>query len=153
MNVLNTIIIATFSWIIMAPLLHADYIFYGIVSIVTVTIICIKLGITATKTTCSVLHPRLIIYLFRLIYEVIKSAISTTVIILTSRNSSLGHFVRVSTNQTDPHKLTLLAHSITITPGTITVGEGDGYLVIHCLTRFMAPVREEHDFEKLINKI
>ena len=47
----------------------------------------------------------------------------------------------------------LLANSITLTPGTITVSMEDGEYTIHCLDTSLSEGLENSDFEKALMKL
>ena len=46
----------------------------------------------------------------------------------------------------------ILANSITLTPGTLTINLDDNYLLIHCLEKESALALSNSEFEKLIKK-
>ena len=47
----------------------------------------------------------------------------------------------------------ILANSITLTPGTITVHVRDDLFMVHCLDRELAEVLEDSEFEKRLEKM
>ncbi len=75
----------------------------------------------------------LIIYLFILLYSEIKSHIDTASRIITGNINPA--IIKITTHQTTDFTKTLVANSITLTPGTLTVKIGKNHkdLYIHCL--------------------
>ena len=47
----------------------------------------------------------------------------------------------------------MLANSITLTPGTITVSLTDQELLVHCLDKSLAEGMEDSEFVKLLEKL
>ena len=75
----------------------------------------------------------LIIYLFILLYSEIKSHIDTASRIITGNINPA--IIKITTDQTTDFTKTLVANSITLTPGTLTVKIDKNHkdLYIHCL--------------------
>ncbi len=76
---------------------------------------------------------RIIGYFVWLLKEIIASALSMTRLILQFRITINPQVSRITTQQKNNLTNTILAHSITLTPGTITVKVGDQFLV-HSIT-------------------
>lgn len=92
-------------------------------------------------------------YLLLLIREIIKANLAIIPMILTLEEEVEPVIVKFHTDlKTDFTKM-LLANSITLTPGTITVDlEGSEY-TIHCLDTTLAEGLEGSDFEKVLKKL
>ena len=92
-------------------------------------------------------------YLFVLLKEIFVANFHVIAIILIKRIPIHPSMTQVRINlRTDVAK-TILANSITLTPGTITVKvEGDVFTV-HCLSREMIEGIEESRFVKLLQKM
>ena len=91
-------------------------------------------------------------YLFVLMNEIRKANVQTIQMILTKKEVK-PKLVNFTTDlQTEKGKV-ILANSITLTPGTITVSlEGSEYLV-HCLDESMAPGMDKSVFVELISDL
>lgn len=92
-------------------------------------------------------------YIGALIVEIVKANIQVMHLTLTDREIVepviVEHRTRLRTNL----GRVILANSITLTPGTITVSlEGDR-LVIHCLDKAMAEGMDDLVFERLLEKM
>lgn len=92
-------------------------------------------------------------YIWVLIIEIIKANVQVMHLVMTDREVAepiiVGYKTRLRTNL----GRVILANSITLTPGTITVSlEGDE-LVVHCLDKTMAEGMEDLIFERLLEKM
>ena len=94
-----------------------------------------------------------IAYAVLLVKEIVKANLAIIPKILTVEEEMEPVIVKFKTNlKTDFTKM-LLANSITLTPGTITVAlENDEY-TIHCLDVSLAEGLENSDFEKTLMKL
>lgn len=92
-------------------------------------------------------------YVFVLIKEIIKANFAVIKMILSSRYVLEPAIVRFKTSlKTTPARI-LLANSITLTPGTITVSlEGDEY-VVHCLDKELAKGINDSLFVTLLERL
>lgn len=92
-------------------------------------------------------------YVFILIKEIIKANYAVIKMILSSRYVLEPVVVRFKTDlKTTPARI-LLANSITLTPGTITVSlEGDEY-VVHCLDKELAKGINSSLFVTLLKRL
>ena len=61
--------------------------------------------------------------------------------------------VHVHTNLKTETARVILANSITLTPGTITVSLTDDDLLVHCLDKSLAEGMENSSFVKLLEKM
>ena len=92
-------------------------------------------------------------YVVTLIYEIIKANAKVIFYIMTSKYEVEPKLVRFRTDLKQTGSRVVLANSITLTPGTITVSlEGNEYLV-HCLDKEMAEGMEDSTFVKQLRKI
>ncbi len=92
-------------------------------------------------------------YVYVLIKEIIKANYAVIKMIMSSRYEMEPTVVRFKTNlKTTPARI-LLANSITLTPGTITISlEGDEYIV-HCLDRELAKGMNNSLFVTLLERL
>lgn len=92
-------------------------------------------------------------YVIILIIEIIKANIAVIHMIVTQREVVEPVIVRFRTSLRTETARVILANSITLTPGTITVSlEGDEYEV-HCLDKSLAEGIEDSMFVKLLEKM
>lgn len=89
-------------------------------------------------------------YVLLLIREIVKANLAVCRLILTRKEVAEPVIVKIHTNlKTDTAKV-MLANSITLTPGTITVSLADQELLVHCLDKTLAEGMEDSDFVKLL---
>lgn len=96
---------------------------------------------------------RLARYIVTLICEIVKANAKVIFYIMTSKYEVEPKLVRFRTDLKQAGSRAVLANSITLTPGTITVSlEGSEYLV-HCLDKEMAEGMEDSAFVRQLKKI
>ena len=92
-----------------------------------------KMDLFLGKRIFQILH-----YVFVLVREIIKANFEVIRMITSSRYEIEPAVVRFKTDLKTPFTRVLLANSITLTPGTVTVSlENDEY-VVHCLDKSLA---------------
>lgn len=89
-------------------------------------------------------------YVFILVTEIIKANFAVIKMIMSSRYEIEPAVVRFKTNlRTAPARI-LLANSITLTPGTITVSLEDNEYVVHCLDKSLGEGIDRSIFVRLL---
>lgn len=97
--------------------------------------------------------PLLLQYILTLVWEILKANLAVFRLIYTAEyelEPAIVHF------QTDLHSTfarVLLANSITLTPGTITVSLQENHYMVHCLDKELAEGISSSVFVKLLKKI
>ncbi len=92
-------------------------------------------------------------YLIVLVKEIIKSNITVVQMVLSRNEIPEPVIVKFRTNLKSDTARVILANSITLTPGTITVSlEGDE-LTVHCLDKSLAEGMEDSVFVKMLEKM
>ena len=92
-------------------------------------------------------------YVFVLITEIIKANFAVIRMIMSSRYEIEPAIVRFKTDlKTTPARV-LLANSITLTPGTITVSLEEDEYVVHCLDKELAEGINSSVFVRLLRKL
>ncbi|MCY6369144.1 Na+/H+ antiporter subunit E [Clostridium ganghwense] len=100
-------------------------------TIISVIITRFSFGIVYDDSDFIVRIPNVFIlirYSFRLIYEIYRASFLQIIRILKKDNDSV--IVKVELDITDPFLITIIANSITLTPGTITVDAVDNILYV-----------------------
>lgn len=92
-------------------------------------------------------------YIGILIAEIIKSNIQVMRLTLTDREIAEPVIVAYKTRLQSRLGRVILANSITLTPGTITISLEEDELIIHCLDKTMAEGIENSIFEQLLEKM
>lgn len=91
-------------------------------------------------------------YLFVLLDEIRKANVQTIQMILSNKEVKPTLLNFKTDLQTEKGKV-ILANSITLTPGTITVALEDSNYVVHCLDESMAPGMDKSVFVELITDL
>lgn len=97
--------------------------------------------------------PLLIRYIFTLIIEIIKANLSVFRLIYTAEYELEPAIVHFQTDLRSTFARVLLANSITLTPGTITVSLQDNEYMVHCLDKELAEGIASSVFVELLRKI
>ena len=97
--------------------------------------------------------PLYALYLLLLLKEIVTANISVAVIVLSPRMNISPCIVRLKTQLKSSLHRAILANSITLTPGTLTVQLKEDELVVHCLLKEYIPDLIHSKFEKLLLKI
>ncbi len=128
-------------WFIMSQQTEPKFLIIGGVSSLLIAAFCTgTLIMKGMKTDreygfFSVNPFRMLVYLFWLIVQIIKSAVYVSGIALWGRSKVDPSVVWFKADYDSPYARALLANSITLTPGTITIEITDeGYYSVHALT-------------------
>ena len=92
-------------------------------------------------------------YVVLLLREIVKANLTIIPKILTIEEEMDPIIVKFRTSLKSDFTRMLLANSITLTPGTITISMEDDEYTIHCLDTSLAEGLENSDFEKALMKL
>ena len=99
------------------------------------------------------LVPAFMQYLYYLIKEIVSANISVSRMILTRKEEMEPVLVHVRTDLKTETARVILANSITLTPGTITVSLTEDKLLVHCLDKSLSEGMEDSVFVRLLRKM
>ena len=85
--------------------------------------------------------------------EIFKANLAVCKMILTRREVMEPAIVKVHTDLKTETARVMLANSITLTPGTITVSMEGTELLVHCLDKSLAEGMEDTEFVKLLEQM
>lgn len=97
--------------------------------------------------------PLLIHYLITLILEILKANDAVFKMIYSAQYELEPAVVHFKTNLRTTFARVILANSITLTPGTITVSLKDDVYTVHCLDKELAKGIDSSVFVKLLERI
>lgn len=97
--------------------------------------------------------PWLCKYIVLLVLEIVKANLAVCRLILSGKEITEPVIVHVHTDLKKESSKVMLANSITLTPGTITVSLKDQSLLVHCLDKSMSEGMEDSDFVKMLEKM
>lgn len=92
-------------------------------------------------------------YIIVLVKEILMANMQTIRLILSEKEEIQPTLVTFQTDLKSETGKVLLANSITLTPGTITVELQDSEYMVHCLDEDMAGGMDESVFVKMIRKL
>lgn len=142
-------------WIIFNGRVTLEIVLFGIaVSLAVFAFICefMDYSIQREKRLYRKL-PQYARYLLVLIKEIIGANLTVCRMILTRKETVEPVIVRVHTDLKTEAAKVLLANSITLTPGTITVSMSGQELLVHCLDKSLSEGMEDSVFVKLLRKM
>ena len=144
-----------FAWIVFNGSITLEIFIFGVViAAVMFAFMCKFMGYSIKKEM-NVYKKTIwsLAYIALLIREIVKANLAIIPKILTVEEEMEPIIVKFKTSlKTDFTKM-LLANSITLTPGTITVALEDDEYTIHCLDVSLAEGLENSDFEKALKKL
>lgn len=94
-----------------------------------------------------------IAYVFVLLWEILKANLTVINIILNKRRPIKQSIRYFNTSLKSKMAKVILANSITLTPGTITVSVDDDRFCVHCLSSELLDGIETSSFVKLLEKM
>jgi multicomponent Na+:H+ antiporter subunit E len=159
-NRIAIFIISLITWLLMTSFTDPQEIIAGIIVALLVTWLC-KILFSPAKIHLGFKKIyRLVIYFLILIWEMVKANFYMISLVLRPKLPVNSGIVKIKTDLRNDTALTILANSITLTSGTLTidVDGAKGFLYIHCLQvpgRDMAgnTVAIGHKFEKRLRVI
>lgn len=143
------------SWIIFNGKITLEIIIFGIViSLLVFLFVCKFLNYNLEKEIRLYKKiPLFVKYLLLLIKEIIKSNIEMCRMTFTRKEIMEPIIIHVKTPLENEALRVILANSITLTPGTITVSLTDNDLYVHCLDKSLADGVINSPFTELLLKI
>ena len=97
--------------------------------------------------------PLFLLYTLTLIREIFKAALAVALLAFDPKGKPEPVIVEFDSGLPTDFQNVLLANSITLTPGTITIFQEGDYFVIHCLKREFGEGIEDSSFVRLLRKI
>jgi len=143
------------AWIIFNGNITLEIVVFGVVIAAAMFAFMCKFMDYSIKKEANVYKKSIwfLVYVVILLREIIKANLAIIPRILTVEEEMEPCIVTFKTSLKSDFTRMLLANSITLTPGTITVGlKGDEY-TIHCLDTSLAEGLEDSDFEKALRKL
>ena len=142
-------------WIIFNGAVTAEIVLFGLaVSLAMYAFICKFMNYSIQKDMAYGKRGfRIIQYIFVLVWEIVKANFAVIKLITSSRYDLEPVLVRFKTDLKTKQARVILANSITLTPGTITVTLEDDEYVVHCLDKELAEGMNHSIFVELLEKL
>ena len=148
-------IILFLMWVIFNGNITLEIILFGLViAALMYAFLCAFMGYSVKKDLflCK-MSPRILQYMLVLVWEIVKANAAVMRMILSPRFHNEPVLIKFKTDLKSGMAKAILANSITLTPGTITVAlEGDEYTV-HCLDKRLAEGIDSSVFVRLLRKL
>ncbi|MCR5106532.1 MAG: Na+/H+ antiporter subunit E [Lachnospiraceae bacterium] len=142
-------------WIVFNGRFTLEILIFGLVISAGIYLfMCKFLGFGFSKDLLLLKEGFLIIYyVLNLVIEIIRANISTFRLLMSNRYELEPVLVHFKTDIKSNTLRVILADSITLTPGTITVSlEGDEF-VVHCLDKDLAYGLDESSFVRILRRM
>ena len=142
-------------WLVFNGKITLEIILFGIVLSVAVYLFCWRFLEYSPKCELLVLRllPQGIGYFFVLIWEIVKANFATISLVVSPKYEVEPVLVTFHTDLKSDLAKTILANSITLTPGTITVELTEDEFKVHCLDKEMAEGLADSVFVQLLMKM
>lgn len=150
------IILLFILWIIFNGRITVEIAVIGVVISFAVTIFCKKFFYQEKRNTKHIILEDFmtVAYIGVLVVEIIKANIAVLTIMLSNKIEIEPYFCHFKTDLKNPIHRILLANSITLTPGTITVELSEsGEYKVHCLDKSFADGINDSIFVKMLRKM
>lgn len=143
------------AWLIFNGRITLEIVLFGVaVSALMFAFICKFMDYSVAKErTFYKKMPLFCKYVILLVKEIIQANLSVCRMILTRREVMEPVIVKVHTNLKTEAARVILANSITLTPGTITVSLTGQELLVHCLDKSLAVGMEDSEFVSLLEQL
>ena len=137
-------------WLVFAERFSLEVLFTGVFGVILVALINKKL-IEKVRLSLGLRSiPYFFEYFFILLFVIIKANLHVALLVLSPKPKLSPSFVRHKISLKSDLNRTILANSITLTPGTLTVSMEDDVMLIHCLTEEFSKSIENTRFEKIL---
>lgn len=142
-------------WLVFNGKVTLEIVLFGIVLSAAVYLFCWKFLEYSPKRELLALRllPQGIGYFFVLVWEIVKANCAAIALIVSPKYEVEPVLVTFRTELKTDLARTVLANSITLTPGTITVELTDEEFKVHCLDKEMAEGLADSVFVRLLTKM
>ena len=137
-------------WVIFNERLTAEVALIGIVISALLYLFVVKFMDYSPKKEWQAFKklPKALKYALMLLIEICRANMGVMRFILSPRYEVEPQLVYIKTDLKNDLERVVLANSITLTPGTITVSMEKDLMCVHCLDKTMAEGLDHSDFEK-----
>ena len=142
-------------WVIFNGRLTLEIALFGVaVAGAVFAFVCKFMDYSLRKELCFYKRiPAFVQYLYCLIKEIITANLVVSRMILTRKEKMEPVIVHVHTDLKSETARVILANSITLTPGTITVSLTVDDLLVHCLDKSLSEGMDDSVFVRLLKKM
>ena len=147
-------LVAFILWLVLNGRMTAEILIFGVLIGMVVSWFAFKvIGYSPADDWRMVRNlPVFILYALNLVWEILKAALTVMGMVFRADEPDPVLIEFYSGFRNDLQNV-LLANSITLTPGTITVFQEGDHFVVHCLRREYAKGIEDSSFIKILRKL
>ena len=138
-------------WILLSGYFEAWLLWLALASVISIVYIAHRMDVNDREGFPIHLSPRALIYFPWLFVEIIKSNIDVARAILSNKINP--QVIRVRVSQDSELGQTIYANSITLTPGTVTIGVEDNMFDVHALLDETAAGVETGDMDRRVSEM
>lgn len=144
-----------FVWIVLNGRITAEIVILGLILSAALFYFICRFMDYSMKKELMLFHliPLFFQYFYVLIQEIVKANLCVLKIIISPEIQPEPALVYFGTDLQSELSKVILANSITLTPGTITVSLEDNRFCVHCLDRELAEGMENSVFVELLKKM
>lgn len=142
-------------WIILNAKVTWEIVIFGIVIAAAIYMFSCKFLDHSLKKEIVIykLAPYIVAYFFVLLFEIIKANLLVIRLIILDKYQLEPEIIHFECDLKDETCRVILASSITLTPGTITLDVYNNMYTVHCLDKDMAEGMDDSIFIKLLKKM
>ncbi|MEN9782624.1 MAG: hypothetical protein RL208_777 [Pseudomonadota bacterium] len=148
--ILKSIINATIFWTVMSGEYKVLFASIGVITVIITTIVSTKVHIFAYNEMLSL---RAVIYIYRIIQDIIQSSVYLTKVIYQDSAQFLNSgVIQLNIESLNKQQKIMLSNAITMTPGTFVITLNNNTLLIHTINKNKS-LNLNKEFSGLIEKI
>ncbi|MEP0202224.1 MAG: Na+/H+ antiporter subunit E [Halioglobus sp.] len=150
MRILLTLLLWFTAWLLWSGMFKPLLIGLGVVSCLLVLVLSRRMGFFKQEVFSLHLTWRLLPFWGWLGKELIIANLQVARVVLSRHMPISPTVIRLQALSSDPVGQAILGNSITLTPGTVTVDDHEGELLVHCLTQEGADALIEGDMNRRV---
>lgn len=150
MRILLTLLLWFLAWLLWSGMYKPLLLGLGVLSCLLVLVLSLRMGFFRQDVFSLHLVWRLLPFWGWLGKELIVANLQIARIVMSRRPAISPTVIKLDALSPDPVGQAILGNSITLTPGTVTVDDHEGELLVHCLTRELAESLQEGEMNRRV---
>jgi len=139
-------------WLALSGQYNTTFFIIGIICAILVSVLGVRMAVVDEEGHPIHLAIRALTYWPWLFWEIAKSAVNVTSIILSPKLPISPTMVKIKASQKTGLGVSIFANSITLTPGTISVDVVGGEILVHALSKSGADDLQEGTMNRRVTK-
>jgi multicomponent Na+:H+ antiporter subunit E len=150
MRIFFTLILFYVAWLLWSGMTKPLLLVLGAVSCLLVLVLAMRMGFFDKSVYSLHLTGRLLPFWGWLGKELVVANFQVARIIMSPKMATSPSVIKVTALPEGPVGQAILGNSITLTPGTVTLDDHEGELLVHCLTREGAETLQEGEMNRRV---